>query len=1021
MKKLCIAFILFVTLFSKLDAQIFYNIEKPHSYQKFGLTTIKELLALNYAVDGNGNCYIDKLSINMKDYLKIEKIDGKNIARIKFNVASHSLGEMTLRFKDVKLNNGAYCYVYTPDYQIVAGPVYQKSINDMLNIVKIPANELVLEIIFNSEQDYNLIFSSISFQSIDDFKPKSKNSLQEDLTNWDCDNYGIDGNSKYFNNLTTSYSDNSASYLGAWYDCELFNHSNLFSVNDKKLNAARASCIIMESPHNLINYWGAYSGTLMNFPESDCKGIIFTSYHHQFINQICALTVRENQGIINDEQRDILDHTIIRFNWHHKYGKPLHIAGCSQNDFALWRKTIDFDEVIDYCGVRGVAYATLYEDGDYAILRMLQTPFYKELHLGWSTQRAFDCTPNGDSLIMNHPEDFSILGRHASTPTYIYTNSRAKIFTYTDDGINYTHGIIQKVIAPGETPPKRSFFIGWSGSQVLYPDYIDSLQRIGIGIIKGTGGYDDTTYLRSVNYNFLFDLLYCYIIDTSLVFVPGSPKYSLYSRYLHQFENTELNVEDDFYWMPSKENKEKCPSILGGGTDPCTFDLKTKIDVVDKKDGTMEFSIRIGEIDSNAFQGNQNPKGIRIYNTTGDQQTFYFDSFADGIKINSVIKFTISQCDIFYYQMMGLTSLTIGIDYYDSQGNILNAFGCNKTYNFPFPNTLCEALSITKEKIGGMLFDTCCTYKIRIKFKGCDDYSNIVRIMLNTLTLNNLTDNIIVPVESISNLDVDYESGEISFILDSVCGPTSYKLIAPFGGSKNCESYSFNLDCTMPDLPCDCCDHFWVSLERVLSLPDTIQIPPSQPLVTAPNKFAFIIHNVADWGWGAVGDQYNLGYCNDCQFLSAIIYCPGSGPTSPPIYNETFAKSKLGYSGNNIGSFESFPNGVYCFYIDIVTNQGICHDTICTTLIDGSFNPSPCSFPTPIEIDNIDINNKLKSILKSKDIDYDKVHILNIYEKVLVEIESTDKIDISKLPKGTYNILYIKKDKIIQTQKLIIK
>jgi len=1021
MKKLYLISILFVMSFSQLNAQILYNIEKPPSYQKSALTDINNLPSINYTVDNSGNLFQDNLLANVKDYLKIEKIGDKNIARLKFSIAAKSLGEMTLRFNNVILNNGAHCYIYTSDYEIVAGPIYKKSISKALNIVKIPADELILEIVFEEINDFDLILNSISFQPIIDISPKNDNSLQGAIPDsvWDCSScdYGV---KNFVDNVGESYNNDGASLLGAWYDRELFTHSNLYSVNDLKLDAARASCMIMPPMENLP-YHQAGPGTLINFPGSDCKGIVISAGH---VWQASIIT--DDQKELNYDKdidttylsdstvrfyTNYLNNTIIRFNWHHKYGKPIHLTYCNQSNFALWRKTIDFDEVIDYCGATGFAFSND-GNGDYTIIKMKQMPFYKELHLGWSTQKNFD-TLLGKYII--YPERFLILAHHGGTPTYVFKNSGARIFP------NFTsqvQGIDLHLINGGEPP---IIYEGYSGSQLMYlPDYpnpiLNNNKWIGVGLIhhfSQTTGYE----IVSENYSHSFNDVYTNLLDPDLTVEQRYCSTSLYTCYLSQHQN-ELNLRNGFYWMPTVENREKCPSTLGGGTDPCTFNLNTKINVVYPVDGTMKITINYGDISSNDFQGNQYPKGVRIYNTMGDQQTFYFDTFADNINIPSTIQFTISQCDIFYYQMMGLTSLTFGIDYYDINGKILNANRCNMKYNYHFPNTLCEALSITTERNVGNPLDSCCSYTIRIKFKGCEDYSNILRIMLNTLSLKNLSNNSIIPLDSLSNITANYELGEISFTIGGICTPTSYKLLAPFGGSKNCESYNFTLDCTIPDTPCDCCAHFWVSLERVYALPDSLPPPPFQ-LLTVPNKFALVIHNVGDWGWGSVGDQYNSKYCSNCQFLSAHIYCPSSSPSSPPIYDETFAMSKLGYNGNGIGTFEGLPNGEYCFYIDILTNQGICHDTLCTTFLNGSFYPSPYSLPTPIEIDKNDNSNNQLNI--STQLEYDKIIIVDLNGKVLIESIPIDKINVSNLPKGTYNILYKKKNKVLQSQKLIIK
>ncbi len=935
MKKLCIVFILFITLFPNLNAQIFYNIEKPLSYQKSAITFVKDLPALNYTVDANGNCYIDKLFVNIKEYLKLEKIDGKNIARIKFNIASKSLGEMSLRFSDVHLKNGAYCYVYTTDYQIVAGPIYQKSINDMLNIVKIPANELVLEIVSNSELDYNLIFTSISFKSNENIKPKRKNSLQEVLTNWDCENYGIDGNPKYCDNISEAYTENSASYLGALYDCELLTLQNLYSVNDENIAASRASCIIMEPPHfdtetppNWIDYWGANSGTLMNFPESDCEGIVFTSYHLSYIQQICSLTVKKNNGEISSEEQAILDNTIIRFNWHHKYGKPLHLSGCNQNDYQLWRKTIDFDEVIDYCGVSGVAFADARPQyGDFAILKMKQMPFYKELHLGWTTQRNFDYY--NDNRDLTYPSYFSILGRHAATPTYLFRNSGIYVENMNDTP-RWVNALILKVVDPSDPPlpppplpplpPRERDFGGWSGSQLLYPCYENTNERIGLGItLKGS-----PTELKSYTYRDLFHMYNSVIIDTNRLLPPDPNKKTLYQKYLFQFQNdtSVFNIEDDFYWMPSVENKDKCPSNVGGGTVPCTFNLGSFISY-SFDNGKLIVRLRFTPNILSEFPEGVMPKGIRIYQASGDQKTFYFDSFNDDLDINTTIEFTINRCDLFYFQAIGLNPLTMGFDFYDGEGKILNAPGCNETITIPLePVSMCDAIDISTHRINGSPNASCCSYKVIIKINGCDDNSNIIRLMKENLSLENLSNSNSTPLSSQNGLSIDYIAGEISFIINDICATTSFKFIGLFNVNSECESFVFELNCVVPDPPCDCCEVYKCDFNR-----EYIEVTDGNGFKHFNiNPFTFVVHIKKNTSY--------TKYCPECLLTSVHITSipPDVNVPTPPVFDFTLTRPTLGDDWSPLicmGSFQGVTPSTYCFNIAFNTSQGVCNKTIC--------------------------------------------------------------------------------------------
>ena len=1024
MKKSILVFILILMFYPQLNAQIFYNIEMPPSYQKSEITNINNLHSINYDVDYQGNLSKNNLSINVRDYLIIEKIGEKNIGRVKFNVTVKSLGELTLRFSNVKLNKGAHCYVYTSDYDIVAGPVYENSISNTLNIVKIPTNELILEIVFENINDFDLILNSISYQSIIDVSKKNNNSLQGAISpsDWNCDSckYGeikfVD-NFDNFTNNDTNYTSYGASLLGMSGDSfELFFHPTLYCVNDLKLDAARAACVIMP-PTTDGPYTQSVPGTLINFPGMDCKGIVISAYHVWQARTICDYQKELNEEWLNNkllEDEDSLEHidylanTIIRFNWHHKYGKPMHLKykfAPTNANFKLWRKTIDFDEVIDYCGATGFAYSNG-EAGEYTIIKMKQMPYYKELHLGWTTEAYCDSQPTGP---LRYPERFMVLGRHAASPTYVFKNNGAA--HYYNGESNKTMGIDLTLMYASEKPID---FVGYSGSQLIYqPDYPNSIRNlnpwIGIGIIKNDppGNY----HTRGIIYGYSFNNAYTNLFDPDLTVQQRSCTTNLFDCYfnLSQYRNELTFIPDynGFYWMPSKENREKCPSTLGGGTDPCIFDLTTKIDVFYPKVGTMLITIKFGEINSGDFQGNQIPKGIRIYNNMGDQQTFYFDSFADGNNIDSVIRFTISQCDLFYYQMMGLTQLTFGIDYYDWQGRILNANGCHKTYSFNFPNSLCEAFTVTKDRISGPPLDSCCSYRIMINFKGCDDYSNIKRRMLDVLSIKNLNTQLETLITNQTDLNINYNDSTISFVINNICSPTSYKLLAPFGGSKNCESFEFALDCVVPEAPKDCCKLFNLALGEMWYL-----YTSNGDQVYRIRPYVFVLYFT-----GTLNDTYPP-YCPDYQFISAHVYCPNS-PGLPPIYDEIITLNEQGLAVNSYGTFEGLAPGTYCFYTEIITTLGICRDTMCVDY-DGTFCTVNPSTPGPIiYIDESNNNNNFLPLLTK--MDYEKVTIVDMNGKVLIESEPIDKIDVSKFPKGTYNVLYRNKDKIIQSQKLIIK
>ncbi len=1019
MKKLYFVLILFVMLFPQLNAQIFYNIGMPPSYQKSEITDVGNLYSINYVVDPQGNLLRENLSTNVKDYIKIEKISDKNIARVKFVVSAKSLGEMTLRFSNVKLKNEAHCYIYTSDYDIVAGPIYEKSISNALNIVKIPAYELILEIIFDNINDFELILNSISYQSLIDISKKRNNSLQGAISDsvWNCANCNY-GDINFVDNVGNSCNAYGASLLGAGYGYELFKHPNLYSVNDLKLEVARASCLIM-IPTEGGHYQESVPGTLINFPGSDCKGIVIGAYHVGQVSTICDYQSELNIDLIDSthltdsvEQsfKNYLDNTIIRFNWHHKYGKPLHLTFCNSSNFALWRKTIDFDEVIDYCGVKGFASSNN-GNGDYAIIKMQQMPFYKELHLGWSTQKNFELDTNEPGKVLKYPERFMILGHHAATPTYIFKNSGACIYPNITSQVV---GIDMSLINPSED---AVVFEGFSGSQLLYlPDYPNSNPNnnkwIGVGLMKqysNIQGYN----IRSRNYSYSFvtyehgfnPSIYTVIVDPDLPIEKRGWDTNLYTGYLREHRD-ELTFRNDFYWMPSVENREKCPSSIGTSNDKCDFQIDSLIKI-DYINGKMVVRINIGRINQNNFPGNIYPKGIRIFHDTSDQNTFYFDSFADNENIDSLIKFIIEPCDLFYYQIMGYASLKIGIDFYDEFGKILNYTDCDVRVTMPLTQLdLCDAINITPYRVAGPPEDSCCTFRVDIFFDGCDDCSNIIRSMLEVLRIKDLNTNFETLITNQENLNIDYVNGVISFDIPDICNPTSYKLLALFAGLKNCESNTFELLCSVPLPPIDCCKLYDLNLVEIYEL-----LIDSGSTVLHPQSHTFAIY-FTKYG--------RIVYPSDCfleEFESANI--SRSNISGPPSLIAQISTNDQLWPVDNYGTFEGLPPGTYCFYAEIFTTHGICRDTLCIDY-DGTYWTVTADSPDPIIEINLNNNTNPNCPLTTQ-LDYEQMFITDINGKVILESGPIDKIDVSNMTTGTYYILYRKKDKVINSQKLIIK
>ena len=107
-----------------------YNKVKPVSLESQSFKQLQELPVIDFPVEEQGSMFYSNLNIDVKQKAIFESATGKNIARMLIKVNAQSLGNITVNFKDVLLENGAYCLVYTQDHQIVAGPIYQKSISN---------------------------------------------------------------------------------------------------------------------------------------------------------------------------------------------------------------------------------------------------------------------------------------------------------------------------------------------------------------------------------------------------------------------------------------------------------------------------------------------------------------------------------------------------------------------------------------------------------------------------------------------------------------------------------------------------------------------------------------------------------------------------------------------------------------------------------------------------------------------------------------------------------------------------
>lgn len=265
-----------------------YNKVKPVSLESQSFKQIQDLPIIDFPVEDNGSMMHSNLNLIVKNKAIFESANGNNIARVMIKVNAQSLGNITVSFKDVLLDNNSYCLVYTQDHQIVAGPIYQKSINNnKFTIMNIPASELILEVNYKSKNDFTLILDEVSFSSLVNVKEIKKKKQNQLLSNCDLGNKSYIDNILYQSRLDcgvpTSSDKDGCGWLGdvSQVKDEITIYNKLKSVNDignTGLNSTRSACMMMlkaddcslDGFPNDKRYYG-YNAVLINLPNSNCN------------------------------------------------------------------------------------------------------------------------------------------------------------------------------------------------------------------------------------------------------------------------------------------------------------------------------------------------------------------------------------------------------------------------------------------------------------------------------------------------------------------------------------------------------------------------------------------------------------------------------------------------------------------------------------------------------------------------------------------------------------------------------
>lgn len=745
---------------------------RPLSFNKSNTISIADLPQLNFSVNQNGSLIETDLKINIEDYDVNEIIDDKYVARVKLKVFAHKLGMMTLIMDKVKLGNKSSCFIYTPDYKIVAGPIYQNSIKEYLIIKNIPTDELIIEVVTNDLKDFSLRLREVNYYSLFE----SSDKLGKSKTKYSDMFLSSNDSCHTCNDGVKSYADfidevQDCGWLGYGHEGEIFNLLNFRGINVYDYDASRSSCVVLTPNCSTVESYYGNNGTLINFPYINCSNnedcnnsFVVSVAHHSELQKIYLAEINNDL--------DYLNKVLIRFNWHHEYGTPWNLQNidCSANqtNFETWRSSINFDEVIDYCGVNVFAYADDNPDkGDFIILKIKQKLFFKEHHLGWSEQRYFNY--NISDLLLIDSNRFSIIGRRAIKPTMLIKNYDCDYQYNPKDQSADTYNQIRLTVRIRDVVNNTDIivptdFSGYSGSQLTYNDYIDSTQRIGIGIVRtGAPGYD-RGYMGSRTYYNMFNLW-----DDIEILDACYPSYSNIIDYISNecssivlTNNYSYKISNDSYdttciWMPSLDNKQKCPST-NYVDEPCNFNIT---DYITWNDTTK--CLTLDSISANLFPGGELPKGFRIYYNYGDQKTLHFDTYIDNLPIDLNYTHCFTSCELFDLYMQGKDSLILALDFYDSEGRILNNIGCERNeFKLKVSFDLCSMFDITAEKAQSE--SGCCTYTFNVTIKdSCAKNKPFLRKLAETLKLLKSSEDTGISLNSIEGISYNYNDGTLTF------------------------------------------------------------------------------------------------------------------------------------------------------------------------------------------------------------------------------------------------------------------
>ncbi|GAB5465338.1 MAG: hypothetical protein Kapaf2KO_07740 [Candidatus Kapaibacteriales bacterium] len=639
----------FLTLFIPLIgySQIHYNKSVPDS-KTLGLSDKEPLF---FYTDETGSLSEKSLDLDILKGKQINQNEDYSIVISKIKINTQIVGNMSIVLRASQLGDTDQISIYTSDYDIVAGPIFKSNFDEFLVIDNIPTEDLNIELKYRGSNEPQIKLEDIYFKPIKKLG-YTKNSTDSCYT---CPDYK--SHQKNYNSNSLNFK--TCEWFGSEYLDALFGWSRLATPAEVNTDASRASCIVSKPSFHFscdtttqLEYGG--NGILLNFPHPSCTidscppPVIAMSSHVGDMTSIHDAT--KNYRLTGSIQsKEWLDKVIVRFNWQYKYGVPRHLENVDCNSstsaFNAWRALFDFDEVVDYCGVRSMAWgnAGVFQGigPQISFITMNTEPSYKEVHLGILDNFKMDFYQKGGggNFYLMDKTDILHVGRRNRTPTVIIEDIE---FTA------HPSSLPQESLVADEADDDYIYtdindVKGFSGTASVRNDPLNSGSHLFYGMVHGfelSSGHTNffktfnviSTYLGTTkNYYEIVDECYNGTFEMkNLDSLYPQPVVDYFDELFFQFKRTSYPFNDTTvvdtvgYYRPSLEISDRC-KFLEYATSSCDFNLSSYVTVTYGD----SICVTIDSIPADLFPGDSLPKGFRLYSNYASQRTRAYKNPSD--------------------------------------------------------------------------------------------------------------------------------------------------------------------------------------------------------------------------------------------------------------------------------------------------------------------------------------------------------------------------------------------------------